>query len=821
MVLDLTPATANHVLDELRSHPYKPLRVHTNGAFEGVARHTQNRVALLAALWHDAGKLNRNFQLKLDGKKAQGYDHHAYLSALLFLAYCYEHPKIADIGLNGATDVLPLLALIAHHHGHLPHLRRIFDSGERDALFAWMKSQPALPAPDFMAQYGFAAPFDVHNPAVLKKWKTLSANAGQYLDKIENPLDVWLDTQFSFAALVEADKRDAGDNKQFRRQKLLEWARHNFSPPLDEMFDGLKIEKPLDGIRTQIRNEAIQSLRDQLKTNARVFSLTAPTGAGKTFALLALAQEIRAHKGDLSVIYGLPFLSITEQVEAICRDIWKENPDFVSRFDSRAHDERLDDLIKRAEDDPEAALELSQGNFSSRTFDAAFSITTFVQIFETLLSNRNATLLKLPNFAKTIFLLDEIQALPPRLYLFFSAYLQRFCEKFDCYAILSTATMPHLELVAQSGVSAKRDPQTLCPRYKTPPELLNYPRWFSQDVFQRYQIQSTGDWKLEQLADAVTKEEQSTLVILNTIQDTRDLYNQLKDRCDLKGAEIILLNTHFVLDDRRAKIARCKEILDGDKRVILISTQLIEAGVDVDFPVVMRDLCPLPNLIQSAGRCNRNNKLPMGKVVFFTLLGDKGKPRANLIYRLASDQNLLDQTRAALTNNVGEEQLLEVQREFFRRMAHNFEIGRHPLGLGDDRDENTSLIEQIRDFNFPLVGTLRLIDEQQFGHQFQIYVQRDEEDDNWEQLEQRYAELIEAWRKHALRNEKERLQIALEGQLKRMSGRIVTVRSRKKVPSLLPQGEETLCGLKLLTNWENDYNTETGIQFEGESDAIL
>lgn len=391
--------------------------------------------------------------------------------------------------------------------------------------------------------------------------------------------------------------------------------------------------------------------------------------------------------------------------------------------------------------------------------------------------------------------------------------------------------MPHLELVGQTNVEAKRDPQTLFKDYKKPEELLDYAKFFNEEVFQRYQIEKHGNWTHAQLADQIAAEEKSTLVILNTIADTRALHQELTDREELADAEIILLNTHFVLDDRRAKIARCKQILEDNEktpedetRVVLISTQLIEAGVDVDFPVVMRDLCPLPNLIQSAGRCNRNKKLEMGRVVFFTLVDDEGKERAYKIYRLGSDQSLLRQTCESLGEITPEAKLLPVQREFFKRMAHNFEIGRHPLLVNGERDENANLIEYVRDFDYPVVGSFRLIDEAQFGEQWQIYVPRDEEDEAWEVLEEKHAKLVQAFRERAERSEKTRLKIELGQQLKAMSGRVLTVRcSLDKLPSLHPnakQGEEPLCGLRRLVV-PNDYNSDTGLQFAGESTALI
>ena len=135
-----------------------------------------------------------------------------------------------------------------------------------------------------------------------------------------------------------------------------------------------------------------------------------------------------------------------------------------------------------------------------------------------------------------------------------------------------------------------------------------------------------SDFALVELASHIRQNSPSCLVVLNTIEDSRLLYEML---CPTKQCQdVLLLNTHFTLEDRRAKIAICKQRLKDQQPIVLVSTQLIEAGVDIDFPVVYRDMCPLPNLIQSAGRCNRNKGVFTGRVYFFELHGDKGKPRA-------------------------------------------------------------------------------------------------------------------------------------------------------------------------------------------------
>lgn len=164
---------------------------------------------------------------------------------------------------------------------------------------------------------------------------------------------------------------------------------------------------------------------EKLDKGERIFTFTAPTGSGKTMTLFALANEIIKRTSSHDVLYVLPFLSITEQVEIIA-DIQR--------------------LLEESDNNPEKLQELLRRVFSEETFDHPFIITIFVRFFETLVSNKNSELLKLPNFAKRIFLIDEVQALPTRLYIFFAALLNEFCRRCDSFAVLSTATMPFLEI---------------------------------------------------------------------------------------------------------------------------------------------------------------------------------------------------------------------------------------------------------------------------------------------------------------------------------------------------------------------------------------
>ena len=241
----------------------------------------------------------------------------------------------------------------------------------------------------------------------------------------------------------------------------------------------------------------------------------------------------------------------------------------VLRVDSRAENPRIEKLQGELETEQseEKLAELLRENFSAETFDHPFIVTTFVQVFETLVSNKNATLLRLPNFSRAIFLLDEIQALPPRLYIFFVALLDEFCRQFDSYAIVSTATMPYLEIRPKENIANQPDnekPEKLFVTYKRPPELLSAD-CYKEKVFNRYSISNEKHIStVEQLADEIQGHDDSCLVILNTIDDTKRLYALLREFYGID--ECVLLNTHFTLNDRRAKLNHCQQRLNRQRK---------------------------------------------------------------------------------------------------------------------------------------------------------------------------------------------------------------------------------------------------------------
>jgi len=766
-----------HDLTSIESHPGKLLKKHIEGVCLKTSRRSPSIIAKYAALFHDLGKINPNFQLKLKGIKSAEYSQHSYISAFVFLNWYLSNRTIANklLKIDGynITNLKLITAIIMHHHGNLPNMDENMSEQAYDEMVKFLKTNvKKLPISDFLSQViKFEhSEFDLS----IKPWYKLKIpNIDLGKDGKEHEIKQWqknalhyfLETQFSFASVIESDKRDAGNVDLFNCELLLPASILKFSDSLDNQFKCFSkspFHSELNKIRTLIREEAVDSISKLINKGQRIFSLTAPTGAGKTYTLLDVAKTIQKEKGNLGIIYALPFLSITEQVSSILTENLQID---VLSINSKSVNERIENAQKEyeTEQSEEKLKDLLIEDFIENSFDHPFIITTFVQLFETLLSNRNSTLLKLPNFANRIFLIDEFQVLPPRLYIFFSAWLDAFCNMNNSYAILSTATMPSLcipdktELFNNESYKIQ-NPKALFKFYECPPDLLNPSKFFNNEIFNRYKINVIDeDQTICSLKNHILSKNKSVLVILNTIQDTKDLFNELSDLTN-----VFLLNTHFTPADRLKKLDNVKKLL-GNKKVILISTQLIEAGVDIDFPIVYRDLCPLPSLIQSAGRCNRNKSIDFGEVFLFRLLNSKGKYSSEIIYR--NDAKLfLDFIKKEITGKIQEKELFKIQKQFFNSIAENLVVGDYP-------EEDINLIEQVNKAQFEKVGKFQLINNKIFGKQYQFYVTKDDSDSSYEELISLTNRLSSG-----TYEEVRRYKIDINTQLKKMSNNIISIR---------------------------------------------
>lgn len=818
---------------DYNSHPDKLLEVHILGVLQKMQRNCNFSFVEIAVLFHDLGKINPNFQerLKPENKdKYLGYTNHAYLSAYAFCAYFEKNQAQfkAIVGEDYKIMIKSILAIIAKHHGNLPDFDKMLGLEQLGKVKDFIETNPILPMSEFYLQKlkQEHQGFEIKPHDFLIKLSAFTSKNQEEWQK--NALNFYLDTQFAFASLIEADKRDAGHKavrNYYHFDNSITQNIQEIENGLTVIFDGLELKpdkSELDILRTKLRIEAVENIKPELEQGKRIFTLTAPTGAGKTFTLLALAREIqRKNEKKLGILYALPFLSITEQVEGIIKKSFeKEGKEigFISdllSYSSKSINPRIEAVQEKL--DKEASKEnlndLLQEDFIQQTFDHPFVITTFVQFFETLLSNHNSTLLKLPNFSNRIFLIDEVQALPPRLYIFFAGWLKAFCEKNNSYAILSTATMPNFDFPIKAHLDTKLKPELLFKGFELkenkPKELIDAKKYFDATIFNRYRIDLIEDenFDIPSLKAHIDAQTKAVLIILNTIDDTKKLYHSFENK-----DSIILLNTHFTTLDRRRKIAIAKEKLEKKEKVIIISTQLIEAGVDIDFPIVYRDLCPLPSLIQSAGRCNRNKKMDLGQVFFFNLKNDEGKSRAELIYKNEA-KLFLDFCKVHIQNGITENQLFEVQSQFFKSIANDLTIGAYKIGKDD-----VNMIQLVNEAKFETLGKFQLINESFFGSQYQYYIREDENDKSYDILVALMFKMVKA----EGYEESKQYKIKVNTQLKKMADRLLTVRLSPQKENLAPHflNIEEYMGIRVLFHLE-DYSFETGIKLDAAHNCML
>lgn len=537
------------------------------------------RLAWLAGMLHDIGKFNPAFQQYLldaeanPGKHNRGPDHKgagAYLAAQL------------------NTDSLAFL--IAGHHGGLHALS---DLKVRLKEYGTDQSVQSAIAAAQATMSGIQTPHVAPYPAFVQ-----TESEGEFFIRM------------LFSALVDADFLDT---------------ENHFSSHLGAqraVFPGLLVlDQQFLADQQALTNQAAGSANDQLNTlrhevyeaclgaaslTPGFFRLTVPTGGGKTRSSLAFALRHANMHGLRRIIYALPFITITEQTTEVFRGI----------FGDQAVLEHHSGVVPRDPDNPTPQEVVSR--LAAENWDAPLIVTTTVQFFESLMARGTSRCRKLHNVAGSVIILDEAQALPTTLLTPILDVLRQLVAHYRVTVVLCTATQPALDSV-HAGFPAIEGIREIVPDPK---------RLFAALRRVEYQWPSDGARLTWEDVAVTMRSEQQALAIVNTRKDALTLFVALDD------PEAHHLSTWMCGAHRRHVLERVRQQLRAGRPCRLISTQLIEAGVDIDFPLVLRALGPLDSIVQAAGRCNRNGLLPApGRVIIFDPEG--GLPPGP--YRTATD----------------------------------------------------------------------------------------------------------------------------------------------------------------------------------------
>lgn len=422
------------------------------------------------------------------------------------------------------------------------------------------------------------------------------------------PLEMEFLLRMLFSCLVDADALDT----EAHMNPFASTARQQTYPPIQELWDRLERDQSRFAIDpaaettdvNQIRAEVYDACLKKALLPPGIFRLTVPTGGGKTRSGLAFALR-HALANDLSrVIVAVPFLTITDQTARVYKEAL--NDDFaVLEHHSGIEPHPRDS--EGGEDRTEMWRKLA-----SQNWDAPLIVTTMVQLFESLFANRTSTCRKLHNIARSVIVLDEAQTIPTHLRGPLFDVLRELVINYGVTIVLSTATQPVLDTIAEQLVVAERPIVEIAPdpaRLFRTLERVRY-EWPCQEEV----------WEWPRVAAEMLGQTQ-VMTIVNTIADAAALFTELGDE------DALHLSTRMCQAHRRHVLDDVRERLKTGQPCRLVSTQLVEAGVDLDFPVVMRAIGPLDRIVQAAGRCNREGRLPSpGRVIVFSAETDARMP---------------------------------------------------------------------------------------------------------------------------------------------------------------------------------------------------
>ena len=533
--------------------------------------------ARMAARLHDLGKLDRGFQCKLH--KASGLEYtgapggsvnHSGAGA----AFAEKHFKDLTIGRT-------LAYLISGHHAGLPDYER-----DETGQAAW----------------------DFRRGGAKGDLEKIQNDIGPYVTDITGPPDfpeiiceknyhLWV--RMLFSCLVDADWLDT---ERFMSPERF-CARPSFPTisELAEKFDASMHEMESRVDRSSrlnvIRHEILEACRQAAEWDPGLFSLTVPTGGGKTLSSMAFALKhaIKYHKQR--IIYVIPYTSIIEQTAGTLRRIFGEEN--VVEHHSSVRREESDSRDESGDSVP-TPMDLATENW-----DAPIIVTTNVQFFESLYSARPQACRKLHRIAESVVLLDEVQMLPPKLIVPCVDVLNHLSEMFGTSLVLCTATQPALDRIELKERKLLNNVREIIP------DPASYYSELRRTEIKFPPRTPKSDW--ETIA-ASLQEHPRVLCIVNTRRSCRELYERVRQY----DAEAIHLSALMCGEHRSKVIEEIRRRLAADDSPIrVISTQLVEAGVDIDFPIVYRAMAGLDSIVQAAGRCNREGRGPVGMVYVF------------------------------------------------------------------------------------------------------------------------------------------------------------------------------------------------------------
>ena len=596
------------LFDEFWSHPNKLLENHIKNMISPDDDELDKQVKL----YHDIAKLKNNFQIYIRDTSNDKLDkNHSLLSAYFFLL----NSKFDDI-----STLFGFLAIVSHH-GDVVNLMTL--AREANKFFKNQKEieqwdEVANAAKNIKIYLGLSTKKDefLGRAKKLRQYLVLS----QYRHKFT--YEDFINFKSLYSNLIYSDKFEA-----------------IFSMPKQESKD-----IPIDVLESDIKNLPPNKKRDTFRKfvlnnfdeNYKLFTLTAPTGYGKTLTALNFALKFNKPR----IIYALPFTSIIDQTYEIVAKIYKNSDILVSK----AHHKTTIDEENLTDED-----RYSKIKFLMESFSGEINVTTLYQLIFALFGNKNKDNVKFNQLKNSVVIIDEAQAIPYNFRKDFILLCEIISQRLGTIFIFMSATMPVIK----------------SENFK---EISNLDYFSKQDRYVIKWLDIGGeDELLEKICEAAS--DKNTLVVVNTIKKAQELFTKLRDKFSC-----FCLNGYMYDDHKRATIEAVRCAIDKSKvdplasKILLISTQSIEAGVDLDFDIGFREVSPISSIIQTAGRVNRHFGEICGELYVFPEISKF----TNLIYG-----DLYKVSGTILSDlkqkEVRESEILEISNLYFQKISNQLE----------------------------------------------------------------------------------------------------------------------------------------------------
>jgi CRISPR-associated endonuclease/helicase Cas3 len=462
--------------------------------------------------------------------------------------------------------------------------------------------------------------------------------------------------RFLLSCLIDADRIDTSnfekiENKTLRNNgNYLSWTAliDRFNKKVEEF----KNKQPKNDV-DQLRNYVSQTCYEFSQKPKGIYQLTVPTGGGKTFASLRFALNHAKHHQMDRIIYIIPYTSIIDQNAEETRKILEQD---------LGDGEYSDQVVLEHHSNLTPELETYRNNLLAQNWDAPIVFTTQVQFFEALFGSGTRSLRRMHQLAKSVIIMDEVQTVPIQLIHLLNLAIRFLVHSLGSTVLLCTATQPPLDQLDNSyrSLTIKAEQHII------QNEQMLFEKLKRVEVFDRRKKGGWSETEIVELAEYLLTEKGSVLIVVNTKRNARILYEAIANN-KISNLRLFHLSTNMCAAHRLAVLEKVKEGLSNRDPVICVSTQLIEAGVDIDFGAVIRYLAGLDSICQSAGRCNRHGiQGQPGKVWIINPSNENITPLIDIVIGAEQTLRVLDdftKNPSAFENDIIG---LEAMKRFYR-----------------------------------------------------------------------------------------------------------------------------------------------------------